>query len=99
LSGEVADRLIEALWRVHAEDCEVGSVVVSRTFEGHEVLRELWNVFADEDGHAAPEWTTSGTSEGDQVSYNGVSILEIESKVRRFMACFDSRKLGSQVVK
>jgi ketosteroid isomerase-like protein len=55
-------------------------------------------VFATEEG-AALEWTTEGTSDGDSVSYAGVSILEVEGgKVRRFMAYFDTRALAPQVV-
>ncbi len=50
-------------------------------------------------GGAALEWTTTGTPSGDSVSYDGVSILEIEGdKVRRFMAYFDTRDLTRQVV-
>jgi limonene-1,2-epoxide hydrolase len=104
---------VEALVEIHTEDCEVGNVPVSETFKGHEGLREFWrsyrstfgemrsefrNVFATEEG-AALEWTTTGTSNGDSVSYDGVSILEIEGdKVHRFMAYFDTRDLTSQVV-
>lgn len=82
-------------------------------FSGHEGLREFWtsyrstfgemrsefrNVLATEEG-AALEWTTEGASNGDPVSYDGVSILEIEGgKVRRFMAYFDTRDLTPQVV-
>jgi steroid delta-isomerase-like uncharacterized protein len=107
------DRDVEALVEIHAEDCEVGNVAVSETFRGHDGLREFWseyrktfgemkstfrNVFATEEG-AALEWTTEGTSNGDSVSYAGVSILEIEGdKVRRFMAYFDTRDLTPQVV-
>jgi len=59
---------------------------------------EFRNVIATEDG-AALEWTTEGTSNGDRVSYDGVSILEIEGdKVRRFMAYFDARGLTDQIV-
>jgi limonene-1,2-epoxide hydrolase len=125
MSREVADNFVEALWkleeeedveplvRVHTEDCEVGNVSVSKTFNGHDGLREFWreyrgtfgemksefrNVFATEEG-AALEWTTQGTSNGDSVSYAGVSILEIEGdKIRRFMAYFDTRRLTHQVV-
>src|SRR5918998_1888176 len=101
------------LVEIHTEDCEVGNVSVPGTFRGHEGLREFWtsyrstfgelksefrNVFAAEDG-AALEWTTEATSNGDAVSYDGVSILEIEGgKVIRFMAYFDTRALASQVV-
>jgi ketosteroid isomerase-like protein len=107
------DRAVEALVDIHAEDCEVGNVSVSETFRGHDGLREFWteyrktfgemkstfrNVFATEEG-AALEWTTEGTSNGETVSYEGVSILEIEGgKVRRFMAYFDPRALTPQVV-
>jgi hypothetical protein len=103
----------EVLVEIHTEDCEVGNVAVPQTFRGHEGLREFWrsyrstfgemrsefrNVYATEEG-AALEWTTEGTSNGDSVSYAGVSILEIEGgKVRRFMAYFDPRVLTAQVV-
>lgn len=108
------DQDVEPLVEVHAEDCEVGNVSVPRTFEGHDGLRRFWtsyrrtfgemksefhNVFADEAGHAALEWTTTGASNGNSVSYDGVSILEIEGdKVRRFTAYFDTKDLSPQVV-
>jgi steroid delta-isomerase-like uncharacterized protein len=104
---------VEALVELHTENCEVGNVSASETFRGHDGLREFWteyrktfgemrstfrNVFATEEG-VALEWTTEGTSSGDTVSYDGVSILEIEDgKVRRFMAYFDTRDLTPQVV-
>jgi len=107
------DRNVESLVEIHTEDCEVGNVAVSETFRGHEGLREFWteyrktfdemkstyrNVFATEEG-AALEWTTEGTSNGDTVSYEGVSILEIEGgMVRRFMAYLDTRDLTPQIV-
>ena len=107
------DRDVEALVEIHTEDCEVGNVSVAETFRGHEGLREFWTSyrgtfgemrsefrkgFATEEG-AALEWTTQGTSNGDSVSYDGVSILEIEGgKVSRFMAYFDTRDLTPQIV-
>jgi hypothetical protein len=107
------DQDVEPLVEIHTEDCEVGNVSVPGTFSGHEGLREFWtsyrgifgemrsefrNVFATEEG-AALEWTTTGTSNGDSVSYDGVSILEFEDgQVRRFMAYFDTRDLTSQIV-
>src|SRR5215217_8795911 len=113
MSKEVADSFVEALVEIHTEDCEVGNVSVPGNFRCYEGLREFWrsyrstfgemrsefrNVFAIEEG-AALEWTTQGTSNGDTVSYAGVSILEIEGgKVRRFMAYFDPRALTPQVV-
>ena len=110
------DRDVEALVEIHAEDCDVGNVSVSETFRGHDGLREFWteyrktfdemkssfrNVFATEEG-AALEWTTEGTSNRDTVTYDGVSILEVDGgKVRRFMAYFDTRDtrdLAPQIV-
>ena len=105
---------MEALVAIHTEDCDVGNVAVSETFSGHEGLREFWtgyrktfgemksefrNIFADDAGRAALEWTTQGTSNGNTVSYDGVSILEIEGdKVSRFRAYFDPRRLTKQLV-
>jgi steroid delta-isomerase-like uncharacterized protein len=107
------DRDVEALVEIHAEDCDVCNVSVSETFRGHDGLREFWteyrktfdemkssfrNVFATEEG-AALEWTTEGTSNRDTVTYDGVSILEVDGgKVRRFMAYFDTRDLAPQIV-
>jgi ketosteroid isomerase-like protein len=108
------DRDVEPMLEVLSEDCEVGNVAVPETFRGRERAREFWtqyrrtfdemkssfrNVFADGSGHAALEWTTEGTSQGTSVSYEGVSILEIDGeKVKRFMAYFDSSALSRQVV-
>ena len=126
MSKEVADKFVEALWKleqerdvealveIHTEDCDVGNVAVPRTFLGHDGLREFWtsyrdtfgdmksefrNVFADEAGHAALEWNTSGQANGNEVSYEGVSLLEIQNgKVSRFRAYFDPRTVNEQVV-
>ena len=109
------DRDVETLVEIHTEDCDVGNVAVPKTFSGHEGLREFWtsyrdtfgnmrsefrNVFADDAGHAALEWNTSGDANGNDVSYDGVSLLEIEGgKVNRFRAYFfDPRKVNEQVV-
>ena len=108
------DRDVEALVEIHTDDCDVGNVAVPRTFSGHGGLREFWtsyrdtfgemksefrNVFADDAGHAALEWNTSGDANGNEVSYDGVSILEVEDgKVSRFRAYFDPRTVNEQVV-
>jgi len=60
---------------------------------------EFRNVFADEAGHAALEWNTSGQANGNEVSYEAVSLLEIQDdKVSRFRAYFDPRTVNEQVV-
>ena len=108
------DRDVEALVEIHTDDCDVGNVAVPKTFSGHDGLREFWtsyrdtfgemksefrNVFADDSGHAALEWNTSGEANGNKVSYDGVSLLEIEdAKVSRFRAYFDPRRVNEQVV-
>jgi steroid delta-isomerase-like uncharacterized protein len=108
------DRDVEALVEIHAEDCDVGNVAVPRTFSGHDGLRKFWtsyrdtfgdmksefrNVFADEAGHAALEWNTTGRANGNEISYDGVTLLEIEDgKVSRFRAYFDPRTVNDLVV-
>ena len=112
-SGASAVVVDESLVGIHTDDCEVGNVSVPDTFRGHEGLREFWtsyrgtfgemrsefrNVFATEEG-AALQWTTQRTSNTEEASYDGVSILEIEGgKVSRFMAYFDTRDLTPQIV-
>jgi ketosteroid isomerase-like protein len=107
------DREVEPMLAILAEDCEVGNVAVPETFHGRDKAGEFWtqyrktfdgmkstfrNVFAA-DGRAALEWTTEATENGDSVSYEGVSILEIEGdEVRRFMAYFDPAHLSRQLV-
>ena len=126
MSKDVADKFVEALWKleqgrdvealveIHADDCDVGNVAVPRTFSGHDGLREFWtsyrdtfgnmksefrNVFADDAGHAALEWNTSAQANGNEVSYDGVSLLEIQNgKVTRFRAYFDPRTVNDRVV-
>ena len=91
------DRDVDALVEIHTEDCDVGNVAVPRTFG--EMSSEFRNIFADDAGHAALEWNTSGQANGNDVSYDGVSLLEIEAgKVSRFRAYFDPRPVNEQVV-
>jgi ketosteroid isomerase-like protein len=74
-----------------------GFVEALRKLEEDRDVEALVEIHTEEG--AALEWTTEGTSNGEDVSYGGVSILEIEGgKVRRFMAYFDTRDLTPQVV-
>lgn len=107
------EREVEPIVGLHAEECEVGNVATPETFRGREGAREFWttyrktfdkmestfrNVFAGE-GRATLEWVTKGTEEGKTISYEGVSILEIEDgKVTRFMAYFDPRRIANKVI-
>ena len=87
-----AERDLEAIVNLFADDCEVGNVVSPEKFRGRDGAREFWgakyrdtfgevrstfrNVFAAGD-RAALEWTTEGTAnDGTPIRYDGVSILE-----------------------
>jgi ketosteroid isomerase-like protein len=58
------------------------------------------NVIATEN-RAALEWATQGTiHDGAVVSYEGVSVLELEGgAIKRFHAYFDSKGLSGQIMK
>ncbi|MFP5262928.1 MAG: nuclear transport factor 2 family protein [Blastocatellia bacterium] len=105
----------EALVSVFAEHCGVSNVVTSKEFEGREGAREFWTKYRKtfgemkstfrnvivSGGRAALEWRTEATAAGGApISYDGVSILEIEGgQVTRFRAYFDDKALGGQVIK
>jgi ketosteroid isomerase-like protein len=63
-----------------------------------EVASSFRNVIVN-DGRAALEWTTTGTSAaGAPISYEGVSILEMaDGKITSFRAYFDPHDLGRQM--
>jgi len=110
-----AGRDLDSIVSLFAESCEVGNIVSPEKFTGREGAREFWgekyrdtfgevrstfrNVFATE-GRAALEWMTEGTSkDGAPVSYEGVSLLEIEGElITRFRAYFDAGSLGRQIL-
>ncbi len=64
-----------------------------------EVRSTFRNISATDGGGAVLEWTTEGTAnDGTAVSYDGVSILEIDGGlIRRFRAYFDAGSLGRQL--
>ena len=91
-----AERDLETITALFAEESECGNVVAPEKFHGREGAREFWgakyrdtfgevrstfrSVFAA-DTFAALEWTTEGTaSDGAPVSYEGVSILETDGE-------------------
>jgi hypothetical protein len=60
---------------------------------------EFRSVFADGEGHAALEWTTTGTANGRTVEYAGVSILENRRRQGQTLyAYFDPREITEQIV-
>lgn len=108
-----AERDLETIVGLFAERCEVGNVVAPEKFEGPEGAREFWTKYRETFGEvrsafrnriigdktAALEWTTEGTSTGGApVTYDGVSILEIEGeRITRFRAYFHAEALGRQI--
>ena len=107
------ERNAEQITALFGSESEVGNIVSPRQFSGVEGARAFWEAYRDtfgevassfrnvivSDGRAALEWTTTGTANGRDIEYAGVSILEIEDgKVKRFMAYFDPRSLTEQVV-
>lgn len=91
-----AERDMEAITALFAEECEVGNVTSPEKFQGREGAREFWgakyrdtfgevestfrNVFATDD-RVALEWKTVGTAaDGSPVEYDGVSILETDGE-------------------
>jgi len=110
-----ASHEVEAIVSTFAEDCKLGNATTTKRFSGREGAREFWRQYRDTFGEmkstfrnviatenrAALEWATEGTIRaGALVSYEGVSILELEGgAIKRFHAYFDSKELSGQIVK
>jgi ketosteroid isomerase-like protein len=107
------ERNAEQITALFGPESEVGNIVSPRQFSGVEGARAFWEAYRDtfgevassfrnvivNDGRAALEWTTTGTSAaGAPISYEGVSILEMaDGKITRFHAYFDPHELGLQI--
>lgn len=106
-------RDLETISNLFADGAEVGNVVSPEKFEGPAGAREFWQKYRDTfgdmrstfrnhiatDDRGALEWNTRATStDGKQVEYDGVSILEMDGeKITRFRAYFDAGGLGRQI--
>lgn len=106
-------RELEAMIALYGEESETGNINAPEKFTGTEGAREFWTKYREtfgevrstfrnriiNDTRAALEWTTEGTTaNGAPVSYEGVSILEIEGdRITRFRAYFDPEALGRQI--
>lgn len=104
---------VERMVPLFSEDSEIGNTALHGTFSGHDGVREFWTnyraTFAElesqfrnwivSDGVSALEWETVGRStQGEEVRYPGVSILENDGeKITRFFAYFDPSDLGKQI--
>ncbi len=108
-----AEKNVDEITGLFAENCEVGNVTVTESLKGEKGAREFWtnyrNTFGDikstfknkivSDNTVALEWTSKGTSqEGSEIDYEGVSILETDGdKITRFFAYFNPAKLGQEI--
>ena len=107
------DRDVGPITELFHEDARIGNVVMTEPLVGRGGARSFWTmyrdsfeaiasrfeaVFAGED-RAALEWTATGTGHrGQPISYQGVSVLELENGlIKRFTAYFDSAALGNQL--
>lgn len=108
-----AQRDVEPIAQLYAEQADVGNVLVPEKFHGPEGARDFWQKYRETfgevrstfrnqivtEGRAALEWTTEGTtSNGQPFRYDGVSVIEADNgKITRFRAYFDPHQLGEQV--
>lgn len=108
-----ANTNVENIVEMFAEDCEIGNVTLTETMNGADGAREFWTNYRKTFGEmksefknkivsenvSALEWTTVGTSsEGHEINYEGVSVLEFDGdKITRFFAYFNPAKLGQQI--
>ena len=100
---------VDKIVALFADSCEIGNVTLTETMSGTEGARNFWTNYRKTFGDvksefknkistenvAALERTTTGTSsEGHEVNYDGVSILETDGdKITRFFAYFNPAKL------
>lgn len=102
-----SERDAEPLSALYADDAESGNIATTRTFSGPDGAREFWTgyrdafdaiesefrtTFTSDDGFAL-EWVSTGTlSGGDEVRYEGVTIVATDGdRVTRSTAYFDPR--------
>ena len=92
-----ADRDVEPLAALYADDAVSGNVATTRTFDGPDGAREFWTgyrdafdtiasefrgTFASDDGFAL-EWVSTGTlSGGEEVEYEGVTVCHVSGEDR-----------------
>jgi hypothetical protein len=108
-----SNRELEPIVSLFTEGAEINNVTSMEGKQGQGGAEEFWRVYRETfddmkstfknqivmDGKGALEWQTVGRGKnGHEISYEGVSILEIKGeKISRFFAYFDPRKLGKQI--
>lgn len=105
---------VDAIAALFAENSEIGNSTLTESFSGTDGAKHFWTNYRKTFGEvkstfknkiisenvSALEWTTTGTStDGNEINYNGVSILESDGeKITRFFAYFNPSELGHQIV-
>ncbi len=106
------NRNVEQIASLFGDDAEINNVVTIEN--SHDLnATEFWTKYRDNFGevksefsnkiygehNAALEWTTTGTNtDGGEIEYQGVSILEMDGdKITRFFAYFNPNALGKQM--
>jgi steroid delta-isomerase-like uncharacterized protein len=102
------DRDAGALAGLYADDAVSGNTATTRTFDGPEGARAFWTGYRETfgdvrsdfrtvaagDDAVSLEWTSTGTlAGGEQVSYEGVTVLALDGdgRIARSTAYFDPR--------
>jgi ketosteroid isomerase-like protein len=104
-----SDGTADALATLYADDAVSGNTATTRTYDGPEGAREFWSGYrkafgeirsefrtvVSGDDAAALEWVSTGTlSEGDSITYEGVTLLHFEGdRITRSTAYFDPRAI------
>ena len=98
---------------LYADDCTVGNIVTGERQRGPDGADEFWSSYRDQfdvvestfklvagdQSGAVLEWESTGSANGDEVSYRGATVLEYDGgAIARSMAYFDPRAVGRQLV-
>lgn len=102
----------EPLAALHAPDAPVSNPLTTSAHHGPEGARMFWLRYREAFGTiesrfdhvvetaevALLEWRSTGTVQGQTVSYRGVSVVEFaEGRISAFRTYFDTRHLGEQI--
>lgn len=100
---------VDTIADLFTEDAQVGNVLTRELFSGRDGARDFWTEYrgtfsdmhstyrakAADDAVAVLEWNTTGhLSDGTEVDYDGVSVLEVtDGGISRFTAYFNPKAL------
>ncbi len=103
-----AERDVETIASLFAEDAEISNPLVQHRDGGRQAAKTFWSQYRaafgeirsefravkEIEGMAFLEWTSKGAIDGKPFEYGGVSVLESDGdRITAFRTYFDSRKL------